>query len=233
MPTMEKPIIKRSTVALVLIVLGIAGMVLPIFNVAAVPKLVETLSSLLWPLVCLIMIASIGWDVIRARHRAGESWVKKRDALNCAFAIVTALISGGVLHGWTMLLVEAALQLYRWVDSPGTSRAIALIVCVPLTMLVGTLLFLFRLRLRSAYGASEVVMGLAVAIVLLDQLTQGISALSPQFVATYTTASLYLIVRGLDNVHQALLAPNGDPLIDRLRARARRARTPPASAEGL
>jgi hypothetical protein len=63
-------------------------------------------------------------------------------------------------------------------------------------------LFYFRLKLRSVYGFSEAAVGLVVAGHLAQDRALTIS--NTGFYFAVLTAGVYLVVRGLDNVHQGL-----------------------------
>ena len=66
---------------------------------------------------------------------------------------------------------------------------------------------------------SEVCVGLAIAVLSVVRATDG-NSVDMQFLAGYVTASLYLIVRGLDNLHQAWIAIEADPVVRRFRTDA-------------
>jgi hypothetical protein len=80
---------------------------------------------------------------------------------------------------------------------------------------IGTL-FYFRLRVRSVYGLTEVVVGIGMACSKLCpfglQESVANSIGNRSFLVPMLTASIYLIVRGLDNVHQGLVQKPPDPV---------------------
>ena len=71
------------------------------------------------------------------------------------------------------------------------------------------LLFPFRLRYRCLYGVSEACVGLAVAA---NHAWPG-AGIGAEFYLTVLTAGVYLVVRGLDNIHQGWKAKS-DPLAE-------------------
>lgn len=67
--------------------------------------------------------------------------------------------------------------------------------------LIGGLAFLMRLYWRSIYGLTEVLTGIAIIVYrLTNQSNQ--NSLNMDFFIAIITAGIYLIVRGLDNMHQ-------------------------------
>ena len=90
------------------------------------------------------------------------------------------------------------------------AMVVVLVTVVPL--FAGMLLFHFRLRIRSLYGVTEVVVGVLVAIFKVFGNSPGAFATNADFILAMLTASVYLIVRGLDNVHQGYRDPSKDSL---------------------
>lgn len=70
-----------------------------------------------------------------------------------------------------------------------------------ITLCAGIVLFYFRLHMRCIYGATEAIAGVAVAVqrVTIEPTSP---AQAPAFYLAILTAGVYLVVRGLDNVHQ-------------------------------
>jgi hypothetical protein len=82
-----------------------------------------------------------------------------------------------------------------------------------LPLVAAIFLFAFRLKLRSFYGLSEAVVGFWVGV---QQLGSG--AAGPALVMAMLTASVYLMVRGFDNIHQGLTKDPKDPVATALLA---------------
>jgi len=107
-----------------------------------------------------------------------------------------------------------------------------------LTLSAGLILFLCRLKFRAVYGLTEVLVGIVVAVQRASDF--GVIALDNRnFYLVVLTAGVYLVVRGLDNIHQGLTKPPFDPLaawlIARFRAKSRRIVEPqyqPAENDG-
>lgn len=118
---------------------------------------------------------------------------------------------------WTVPLLPVVATLYGviafcvdvagWIVSRLADREVSVVIGVVATGVVGGALFYFRLKYRSLYGCSEVIVGLLVAGQRLnDEVAPNLNV--PVLIALLT-AGAYLVVRGLDNVHQGL---KSDPI---------------------
>jgi hypothetical protein len=118
---------------------------------------------------------------------------------------------------WTVPLLPVVATLYGaiafcidvtgWIVSRLVDREVSVGVGVVATGVVGGALFYFRLRYRSLYGCSEVIVGLLVAGQRLND--EVASKLNAPVLMALLTAGAYLVVRGLDNVHQGV---KSDPI---------------------
>lgn len=113
--------------------------------------------------------------------------------------IVLLLVFMGISNYAFFVLIK---DIFIWLKSPSISKTSAVILTSMLTLGVGSILFYFRLRMRAIYGLTEAAIGIVVAgnraITQIDQFT------SSDFYLAILTASVYLIVRGFDNIHQGL-----------------------------
>jgi hypothetical protein len=90
-----------------------------------------------------------------------------------------------------------------------------------IVLLLGCLLFYFRLRCRTFYGASEALVGVLVAMhKTMSQPSEASS--TTDFFLAFLTAGVYLVVRGLDNAYQGLTTQPGDRIAQRILERIRR-----------
>ena len=69
------------------------------------------------------------------------------------------------------------------------------------------------------YGFTEIAAGLLVTWYQVSSVSDS-AALGTGFLIAITTASLFLIVRGMDNVHQGYIGNPPDPLAARVQALA-------------
>jgi hypothetical protein len=111
----------------------------------------------------------------------------------------------------------------RWMMAQRIGGGAASLVLYGGTLAAAAALFYFRLRLRSVYGVTEAMAGLAVAgqrapteFVLGDG----------TFYFAVLTAGVYLVVRGFDNIHQGLTKEPFDPLATWVVRRFREFRSP-------
>lgn len=83
----------------------------------------------------------------------------------------------------------------------------------------GALLFAFRLYFRPYYGMTEVALGAILGFMKTsDELLKHNEQWSdPQVLAAFLSAGVYLVVRGLDNIHQGFTAAKPDRLTAWLR----------------
>jgi hypothetical protein len=119
-----------------------------------------------------------------------------------AFVIfpVAACLGGAIFYSIGVVLIDT--YLYLWSPKSGNSMTVALTVV--LTLGIGIALFFFRLRRRALYGLTEVVVGVVVSVYRVTSAPVSSSLTSPDLYLVVLTAGIYLIVRGLDNLHQGL-----------------------------
>lgn len=100
-------------------------------------------------------------------------------------------------------------DLFFWILSPSFTKGVSMTLTALLTLAVSLVLFYFRLKARSIYGLTEAAVGLVVeanrATTQTDEIT------SSGFYLAILTASVYLVVRGFDNIHHGLTKDPIDP----------------------
>lgn len=100
-------------------------------------------------------------------------------------------------------VLVAFLDLQTWIATlSGTSLRAT--TTAALVLFLGATCFLLRLHARVLYGLAEVVVGVTVALRRIDISKIGQVATDPELALALLTASIYLIVRGFDNIHQGL-----------------------------
>lgn len=106
---------------------------------------------------------------------------------------------GGFFYG----IAAAVTDILQWIalqlSDIGRSAALAVVV----TALLGSTFFAFRLKFRFIYGVTEAMVGLAVAAHRVGFTNTSESSGSAALYLAVLTAGIYLVVRGLDNMHQA------------------------------
>ena len=131
------------------------------------------------------------------------------------FAIL-ALFTG-VMTGWISGLFGAVRWVIAWAIDPKTGRFPALVLCVPLTLSAGLILFGIRLHVRTAYGVTEVAVGLVVALWQILNASPDKPLLEFGTLMGLLTAGVYLVVRGLDNIYVGWKAEKPDFFVRMLR----------------
>ncbi|MEB2774560.1 hypothetical protein SYJ56_04540 [Algoriphagus sp. D3-2-R+10] len=79
---------------------------------------------------------------------------------------------------------------------------------------IGLAIFYFRFHLRALYGLIEVVLGIIIGTAKVSENLEKLE--SSSFYIAMLTASIYLVVRGFDNMHQGSKNPN-DLLMKKLK----------------
>lgn len=121
------------------------------------------------------------------------------------FSYGASLISiplGAVYYSLAAVLIDAWGNVRNW-EALIAQRPVALAIGALAVFTVGLLFFWFRLRARFIYGVSEALAGVAFAVHRLSH--EPVIALPSDnsFYFAMLTAGVYLVVRGLDNMHQA------------------------------
>jgi hypothetical protein len=106
-----------------------------------------------------------------------------------------------------------AKDLLHWLATPSLNKSFWLAALTVLaTLACGSMLFLFRLFFPSLYGVTEAMVGVIVALSKVNVTPSGVSALDSSVYLAILTAGVYLIVRGLDNIHRGLTKAPYDPI---------------------
>lgn len=178
-------------------------------------KLLGAMAVAFWGLFMLLLVAALATELyvaVRAKSKFAPQW--KNVALFPFVAWMIAVPIAGALA----TISTGTTMLYLWARAPQTSELLVLWLSAPATLLLGGAAFLFRLRFRCLYGITEVGAGLFVAWFQVRGGGGG-GLLSGAFLLAFITAAVYLVVRGLDNVHQGWKAEPPDPLAAFLRDR--------------
>lgn len=96
------------------------------------------------------------------------------------------------------LWVPEGLDMLSGPISWSSAPTVAIAVCIPL--IIGGVLFSVRHYMQSLYGVTETLMGVVVFMSSLSAKRVGVKVTNPAFALVTLTASIYLVVRGLDNV---------------------------------
>jgi hypothetical protein len=151
--------------------------------------------------IVLLYLAYVEWRKPEARR-----WTPALYLLATIGGPVAAFLVSAIYYSFGIALKD----LYLWTQSPSLSRTEAITVAALFTASIGASLFYFRLRLRSLYGLTETLVGVGVAA-HRTYIEPATVARDPSFYLALLTAGVYLVVRGLDNVHQGIVKDPRDP----------------------
>lgn len=129
--------------------------------------------------------------------------------------LVGSVIGAAAVVFTTAGYTASLFHLYEVLQDPEINRSILLWSAIPLTLTIGAALFFIRLKFRCLYGSTEVIVGVAVGYFQVAKVNSNIP-LDESFFVPFLTAAIYLVVRGLDNMHAGLKASNPDFVARRL-----------------
>jgi hypothetical protein len=179
-----------------------------VFNVRTVNEIIKYTLNIAVPLsaILIVIITYLGF----------------REEFNRKYVRALLLVPFFVVF-WAMSYYALAVSIkdmYSWVVSPKFSKNTTIVLVVIITMIFGLLFFYFRLKLRSIYGITELIFGLIIAANKITEVNSEV--LDSSFYLPFLTASIYLVVRGLDNIHQGLNKEPIDPLAKKINEFLRR-----------
>lgn len=108
------------------------------------------------------------------------------------------------LTGALYVVGVSLLDLFTWGSDPSTESWSWRASVSVLVLVDGSLLFYVRFRWRSLYGLSEAAVGLVISFEKIFRIPNLEASANSEFLLAILTASVYLVVRGFDNVHQGL-----------------------------
>lgn len=109
----------------------------------------------------------------------------------------------------------SAKDLFIWLQTAILTEAGIIFLVVLTTLIFGLIFFYFRLKFRGIYGFTEIVLGLTIAANRVLEENE-IPNESPEFYLAFISAAIYLVVRGLDNIHQGITKEPLDPVFSRI-----------------
>jgi hypothetical protein len=166
-----------------------------------------------WIRLCTILLgfAILMWAVTIFLSEVFETNSDMHESVEVASAVLVFWCVAGTVILVLSVVVLNAVHVYAWVTDPQKSTSLKVTVVIAMTLVSSVALFYFRLKLRFVYGCSEVCFGFIVAVARTTSDAASNSVASPTFLLAMLTASVYLIVRGLDNMHQGASKAPLDP----------------------
>lgn len=136
-------------------------------------------------------------------HKIGKK-KESNDSYTLSFAyyFLPAVASSIIIVGLLMGVTSSVLFIFEIITSPNRNPKYIGLIAACFALIMGYALFLFRLKARFFYGVSELLVGLLVAYTQIQSLQKEDQIFHPAFAIPLFTASVYLIVRAFDNMHQ-------------------------------
>lgn len=119
-------------------------------------------------------------------------------------AVVASFMAAVIIAPIYYSAAVAVRDLYIFLLSPESGRTPTVFITVIMTLGLGIGLFIFRLKARAYYGLTEIMVGVTVAVYRVTTTPGSNLISSTDLYLAVLTAGIYLVVRGLDNVHQGL-----------------------------
>lgn len=117
---------------------------------------------------------------------------------------ILQIIAAGIAY---YTIGAGLLDYYHYLRSPQSGHIPQVLITVCITLGMGSALFIMRSKWRLFYGLTEILVGVIVASYrVIDAETQ--EYLHTEFYLAILTAGVYLVVRGMDNVHHAIKKSN-------------------------
>jgi hypothetical protein len=119
-------------------------------------------------------------------------------------ALLGALIGSILLIPVSVIMLSlysVTVDAVDWVHSPNLNAHIVNMLSLGIVLVSGYSLFLFRKKYRSIYGSTEILIGVVIAMHNAQSLFER-GNLDPTLFFAFITAGIYLVVRGLDNIHE-------------------------------
>lgn len=146
-----------------------------------------------------------------------DSGFKKPSLARFIFALLlipySLLLVGAIYYA----IGAAAKDFYLLLISPSSLKPVSIFFSGLLTIAFGSVLFIIRLKMRFMYGVTEALVGVAVVMHRVNESDVYVLPTDTGFYLAVLTAGIYLVVRGLDNAHQAWTKDPLDPATNKLK----------------
>ena len=132
--------------------------------------------------------------------------------------LASTLLTGAVVFLFVPTLIAVGSRILNLIEDPASRIYTYPGVSALFVFLLGLFLFAIRRRLRCLYGLVEVGVGVVVALRQTSDVVAIGQAIDGRFMLAMLTASVYLVVRGLDNVDQGIKSTPKDPVAQLLQS---------------
>jgi len=149
------------------------------------------------------VVAIAGISTMLFMHSVRGVIPKKKDLIDLFLGLgfISFYVYVPVYFGSRVLLIANDISEYSISSTAQIAYAIPVLV-----FLAGSLLFIFRLKFRFVYGFTEVLVGMyfAYAKIRSEGSIPFSFEISETMILVIVTGAIYLVVRGLDNMHQGM-----------------------------
>ncbi len=189
------------------------------------------------PIFVLFLLLGVIAYSIKNEESETRWWHKPTNWIGIVgFATIGSLIAGFMYYSAGVALKDS----YEWATALTLSRDQRFAVLALIALTAGSVLFLLRHFFRSLYGLTEVIVGVFVATLKIaekapvtsdpaGEISTVLSILNTDAYVAVLTAGVYLVVRGLDNMHQGIAKDPRDLVVGRLVDWLRASPVPPSS----
>lgn len=193
----------------------VALLMLLVVAYAAAARHIDSYVSTMLPLALGLYILSLVWmgaHRLRNARLYGGSRVPMTVKMFFGYVTVSGVASLFVGLVWYSL-GAACVDGYHWVVNmkPTQNKQHSTVLVSLAVLMLGACFFWARLRLRFVYGATEAGLGISFAAHRYGAESSISLPSETGFYFAVMTAGVYLVVRGMDNMHQAWIEQK-DPL---------------------
>jgi hypothetical protein len=171
--------------------------------------------------IAAILTAVLGsWSIYENRME-NVRWpqVRRSKWTDIKATIIVTLVSVSVLSVGFYVFKVSLIALFAWARSiigqPSLGPIRVRIIVAVSALFIGGVCYFIRSWLRACYGLTEILVGILVALSKTSETPPGsnnldVTQVSPTFAIAILTASVYLIVRGLDNLVEGVKEESED-----------------------
>jgi hypothetical protein len=125
------------------------------------------------------------------------------------FLAIPMIPIGGIFY-YSILI--SVIDIFKYLYTLSSSN-LRIVLPATLAITIGYILFFFRQNFRAAYGLSEIIVGVLAGILHTNNVIQFDE---PKFYLVLLSASIYLIVRGFDNMSIGMKNKSGSSLLNKI-----------------
>jgi len=163
----------------------------------------DILINSLWTGAAFFVVFALATGVEWYFEKPRKSILRRETLTAVILVTFMAAFCGATFYFFGASMRDLALWVPKGLDmlsgpiTWSSAPTVAIAVCIPL--IIGGVFFCLRHYMRVLYGVTETLMGVVVFMSSLSAKRPGVKVTDPAFALAMLTASIYLVVRGLDN----------------------------------